>query len=201
MKSSWDYTQELVSYVTEEQPSIQAAMDHAADILAAHIQPRTAKLLRTYNYDKLETQLLAHLACVIRREPPPSTTIAFYLGLFDQSTGLLNKYEHQSMYICGTDRFATDDDGDWACGPAWFPNYRYFPRSFFKQLGKLEGLNDLQTGFLLSQTFAAAFALVAGPMLAKSVPTEKHPIPIACGHDAGYIFVVCYATPDEILKP
>jgi len=201
MKTSWDYTQELVSYVTEKQPSIQAAMDHAVDVLASQINPKTTKLLRTYNYDKIETQLLAHLTIVLRKEPPPKTTIAFYLGLFDQSAGLLNKYEHQSMYICGSERFAIDDEGEWACGPTWFPNYRYFPRSFFKQLGKLEGRNELLTGFLLSQTCAAAFAIKAAPLLAQSVSTDKHPVPIACGHDAGNIFVVCYATPDGITKP
>ena len=105
------------------------------------------------------------------------------------------------MYICGSNRFATDDEGEWACDPAWFPRHRYFPRSFFQQLGKREGLNDLQTGFLLSQTFATAFAIVAGPMLAQSVLTDKHPVPIACGHDAGDIFILGYATPDGITKP
>ena len=47
------------------------AMEHAADALSAHINPKTIKLLQTYNYEKLETKLLTHLAIAIGKEPPP----------------------------------------------------------------------------------------------------------------------------------
>jgi hypothetical protein len=201
MESSWDYVQTLIAHVSEHQPPIRTAMENAVSVLSPNLSPKTIELVSAYDFDKLEAKLLAHLALAIRNEPPPEDTTAFFLGMFDRASRLRRKSSHSAMYICGSDRFATDDDGEWACGPIWFPKYRYFPHTLLKQLSRREGRNKLDTGYLLCQTFAAAFALRAAPMLARSVPAERHPVPVACGHDAGGMFVVCHATPDGIMHP
>lgn len=201
MKSSWDYTQDIIGYVIDKQPSTQSAMLHAINVLAPHLSNKTSKIIQSIDFGAWEKKLLAHLSLVLSKEPPPIETIAFYFGLFDQQTCLLHKYEHQTMYICGADHFASDDDGEWACGPIWFPRHRYFPCSLYKKFSRFEEPNDLMTGFILAQTFAAAFALTAAPLLARSVDADRHPVPVACGHDAGGLFVICYATPEGIEKP
>ncbi|WP_299400465.1 hypothetical protein [Pelagibius sp.] len=63
--------------------------------------------------------LKAWLGRVVEAERPPTTVIAFNLGLFETEGGYC-------AYLTGAKRFDPDDD-DWACDEAFSPSERYFP--------------------------------------------------------------------------
>ncbi|WP_420346006.1 hypothetical protein [Pelagibius sp.] len=63
--------------------------------------------------------LKAWLGRVVEAECPPTTVIAFNLGLFETEEGCC-------AYLTGARRFDPDDD-DWACDEAFTPSERYFP--------------------------------------------------------------------------
>lgn len=61
-------------------------------------------------------QLLTH-------EPPPHEINAFWFGLFNP---VINGKATCGLYLAGTETFdRNDEDFEWACDPAWFPNVRY----------------------------------------------------------------------------
>jgi hypothetical protein len=54
---------------------------------------------------------------VISAEAPPSSVVAFNIGLVETFAGY-------SAYLAGADRYDPDDD-DWACDEAFTPRERY----------------------------------------------------------------------------
>lgn len=59
------------------------------------------------------------LSRVVAAERPPTTIIAFNLGLFETEEGYC-------AHLTGATHFDPDDD-DWACDEAFSPSERYFP--------------------------------------------------------------------------
>ena len=205
MTTPWDMTRQLVDYVILEHPSISQAMQHAARELSPHLRDETKRLINDHDYQQTETTLLVFTIGILTTHLPPKDPVAFSHGLFDTQGGLFNKFEYQRVYLYGSNRFDADDrDGEWACNPSWFPDRRYFHIPLLKQIGKLEGTNELCTSFLLAQTFAAAMAIVFAPLIVDQLVQAdqyQQPIPIATGHDAGDLFILGKASPSGFQRP
>lgn len=67
----------------------------------------------------INTALTDWLLRVTATERPPSTIIAYHIGLFETADGYC-------AYLIGADRFDADDS-DWACNEAYSPAERYQP--------------------------------------------------------------------------
>jgi hypothetical protein len=68
---------------------------------------------------RLESEFAEWLGRVCQVETPPTSVVAYNIGLFLTETGY-------SAYLVGASRF-DEDDGDWACEEAFTPAERYFP--------------------------------------------------------------------------
>lgn len=66
-----------------------------------------------------EHSLRAWLARVCREAKPPSSVVAFNVGLFETADGF-------SAYLVGADRY-DEEDSEWACDETFSPSERYFP--------------------------------------------------------------------------
>jgi hypothetical protein len=66
-----------------------------------------------------ERNFSAWLARVCREERPPSSVVAYNLGLCETPDGY-------SAYLIGADRYDAEDS-DWACSESFTPSERYFP--------------------------------------------------------------------------
>jgi len=85
---------------------------------------RTAKPKAKTN--DFEPQFCAWLERVCKKEKPPSSVIAYNIGLFESTDGY-------SAYLIGADDFS-EDESDWACDETFTPKERYFslPSKEFK---------------------------------------------------------------------
>jgi len=200
MTESLELIDSIIPYIIKEQPSLQQAMTHSANVLSPHLSQSARRIVNEFNYKECETTLLVFTTGMITSEPPPSTIKAYCFGLFDMQGGMLKKYEYQRLYLSGSECFDPDDE-DWACDPTWFPASRYYKTPLLNKIGKAQHATDPTAAYLLSLSFAAAVATNFGPLIASLTDDRTHPIPIAVGHDSGDLFVLGYATPEGIQRP
>ncbi|MHA7811880.1 MAG: hypothetical protein ACX94C_00605 [Phycisphaerales bacterium] len=163
-----------------------------------------ANAMRSIEFESTYSDLKEWLRDLIRIDPPPQDMRALYFGLADFLPNEGSPVEYVQFYLDGSPSFDPDDGGEWACECAWTygSNLRYPVCSTYVEFAKI--CNDLgnQLTFTVSQAFTACLAIELAPVLAKELSFQHHDrYPIAVGHDAGDIFIVCYATPDGMLKP
>jgi hypothetical protein len=107
--------------------------------------------MKTKNF---EADFHAWLGRVCGDEKPPSSLVAFSIGLLETPDGY-------SAYLVGADHY-DEDDSDWACDETFTPEERYFelPPGEFK--GKqwkaiLEAVTDATKGFLATPLGKTSF--------------------------------------------
>ncbi|MFY0562692.1 hypothetical protein ACN28E_02515 [Archangium lansingense] len=76
--------------------------------------------LRAQEWEAESSQLKHWLTHVLRTEPPPATITGWWFGLFNP---VRDGEPSTDLYVAGNPYDA--EDGDWPCGPRWFPEGRY----------------------------------------------------------------------------
>lgn len=71
--------------------------------------------------DKFQADFHAWLGHVCSTERPPSSVVAFNIGLFEAPDGY-------SAYLAGADHY-DEEDSDWVCNETFTPEERYFALS------------------------------------------------------------------------
>jgi hypothetical protein len=102
-------------------------------------------------------------------EPPGANIAALWFGLFDQASP--NGRAFSSLYLVGSETYTPeDDDGDWACSPAYVPQQRYAESVVLQSISSLlDGRGD-GVSSLGSYMLPLAYAALAVKKAEYSIP-------------------------------
>ena len=112
-----------VARVLSSSVGVDDGMSLLIDYCAEQEPWRGWNVLRKLEFDSDQLNLKRWLDELLTQEPPPDYVKAFWFGLFNP---VIHGKSTCGLYVAGTKTFdRKDEDFEWACNPAWFPDGRY----------------------------------------------------------------------------
>jgi hypothetical protein len=114
---------DTVAAVLSSEVDVDDGMSLLIDYCAEQEPWRGWNVLCKLEFDSDQLNLKQWLDELLTQEPPPDYVKAFWFGLFNP---VINGKSTCGLYAAGMKTFdRKDEDFEWACNPAWFPDGRY----------------------------------------------------------------------------
>lgn len=121
---------------------------------------KTWKRLAQHDYEAAEEDLSAWLSDLLREDPPPPETQAFFFGLFDAEDEA-GKHTF-GLQLTGSTFFAPfDREFTWAAEPDWVPEDRFAPEGILDEIYRLSADAPREQREFARYTLGLAYAVIA----------------------------------------